>query len=90
LKHFCQEFVTCRTVFKILLENQLTTRFENFTANKEKILLDLATNRLKWQLYYLASGTSFSETITLSRKTAVLLKLTKANFSGFFISTVKI
>jgi len=50
---------------------------ENFTANSEKILLDLAANQLKWQLCCLASRTSFSDTTTLTRKTAVLLKLSK-------------
>jgi len=65
-------------------------QIENFTANSENILLDLAANQLKWQLCYLASRASFSDTITLHRKTAVLLKLSKSNSSGFFISTANI
>jgi len=49
----------------------------------------MAANQLKWLLCYLASRTSFSDTVTLYRKAAVLLKLSKANVSGFFTSTAK-
>jgi len=74
--------------YKLFLST--ASKIKNFTADNEKILLDLAANQLKWQLCYLVSRTSFSNTIALYRKTAVLLKLSKANFSGFFISTAKI
>ena len=40
---FLVEFVTCQTFGKILLENQLTAGFKNFTANSEKILTDLSS-----------------------------------------------
>ena len=63
---------------------------ENFTANSEKILLGLAENQLKGQFCYLASRMSFSDTVTLYREAAVLSKLSKAKFSGYFISTAKI
>jgi len=33
---------------------------------------------------------SFSDIVTFYRKAAVLLKLSKANYPGFFISTAKI
>jgi len=57
-------------------------QIEHFTANSDNILLDLAADQLKWQLCYLASRTSFFDTVTLCRKAAVLLKLRKANFPG--------
>jgi len=41
------------------------------------------------QLHYPVSRTSFSGTITSSRKTAVVLKLRKVIFATFFTSTAK-
>jgi len=42
------------------------------------------------QMHHPASRTSFSDTITSCRKTAVVLKLSKVIFAGFFTSIVKI
>ena len=42
------------------------------------------------QLHYPASRTSFSDTITSSRKTEVVLKLSNVPFAEFFTSTAKI
>jgi len=41
------------------------------------------------QLYYPASGKTFSSTITSWRKTAVVLQLRKVIFAKFFTSTAK-
>jgi len=41
------------------------------------------------QLHYPASITSFADTITSRRKTAVVLKLRKIIFAKFFTSTAK-
>jgi len=42
------------------------------------------------QLHYPASKTSFSDTITSCRKTAVVLKLSNLTFAEFFTSTAKV
>jgi len=42
------------------------------------------------QLHYSASRTSFCDTITSYRKTAVVLKLSSLTFAEFFTSTAKI
>jgi len=45
---------------------------------------------LTHQLHYPASRTSFSDTITSCRKTAVVLKLSSLTFAEFFTSAAKI
>jgi len=42
------------------------------------------------QMHHPASRTTFSDTITSCRKTAVVLKLNKVFFAGFFTLTAKV
>jgi len=65
---FGQEFVTCLTsptIFEILLKKCDNCKTDNFTANSEKNLLDLAANQLKWQNVTKSSSFSYTRLLVI-------------------------